>query len=170
MLGGTFFSQYYGPASMSGNTEITSVRANRGTYSNVIKVQWDVRQVGTDPTRFEVFRRLLGSENPEDYQSVHVTSGTESSYFFADEAVQPGQFYQYRVVAQNNCVDKFTNETNFIQADWGEADGFCNTRGTITIHPNGSQKGVKHIVLDGQPIEGSVIPYAPGKHTVEVTM
>ena len=73
MLGGTFFSQYYGPATMSGNTEITSVRANRGTYSNVIKVQWDVRQVGTDPTRFEVFRRLLGSENPEDYQSVHVT-------------------------------------------------------------------------------------------------
>ena len=132
VLGGTFFSQYYGPATMSGNTEITSVRANRGTYSNVIKVQWDVRQVGTDPTRFEVFRRLLGSENPEDYQSVHVTSGTESSYFFADEAVQPGQFYQYRVVAQNNCVDKTTNETNFIQADWGEADGFCNTRGVIS--------------------------------------
>ena len=132
VLGGTFFSQYYGPATMSGNTEITSVRANRGTYSNVIKVQWDVKQVGTDPTRFEVFRRLLGSENPEDYQSVYVTSGTESSYFFADEAVQPGQFYQYKVVAQNNCMDVNTNVTSFIQADMGEADGFCNTRGVIS--------------------------------------
>ena len=40
----------------------------------------------------------------------------------------------------------------------------------ITVHPNGSQKGVKHIVLDGTPIEGSVIPYSVGSHTVEVTM
>jgi cellobiose phosphorylase len=47
---------------------------------------------------------------------------------------------------------------------------FRDAEYTITIHPNGSQKGVKHIVLDGQPIEGNTIPYSPGKHTVEVTM
>ncbi len=41
---------------------------------------------------------------------------------------------------------------------------------TITIHPNGAQKGVKSVVLDGSPIEGNIIPYTPGKHTVEVTM
>jgi len=40
----------------------------------------------------------------------------------------------------------------------------------ITIHPNGAQKGVKSIILDGQPIEGNVIPYSAGRHTVEVTM
>ena len=40
----------------------------------------------------------------------------------------------------------------------------------ITIHPNGAQKGVKQIVLDGKPISGTVIPYSTGKHTVEVTM
>ena len=40
----------------------------------------------------------------------------------------------------------------------------------ITIHPNGKQKGVKSITLDGQPIEGTVIPYSAGKHVVEVTM
>ena len=40
----------------------------------------------------------------------------------------------------------------------------------ITIHPNGSQKGVKQITLDGQPIQGTVIPYSAGKHIVEVTM
>jgi len=40
----------------------------------------------------------------------------------------------------------------------------------ITIHPNGSQKGVKQVVLDGSPVEGNIIPYSPGKHTVEVTM
>ncbi|MBQ2129099.1 MAG: glycosyl transferase [Prevotella sp.] len=41
---------------------------------------------------------------------------------------------------------------------------------TITIHPNGNQKGVKQVILDGQPIEGNTIPYSAGKHTVEVTM
>ncbi len=41
---------------------------------------------------------------------------------------------------------------------------------SITIHPNGSQKGVKQVVLDGSPVEGNIIPYSPGKHTVEVTM
>ena len=132
VLGGTFFSQYYGPATMSGNTEITNVTANRGTYSDAVKVQWDVKQVGTDPTRFVVYRRLLGSDNDEDYQPVHVTSGTESSYFFTDTQVDPGQFYQYRVVAQNNCVDVNTNETTFIYASSGEADGFCQSRGTIS--------------------------------------
>ena len=40
----------------------------------------------------------------------------------------------------------------------------------ITIHPNGVQKGVKSITLDGQPITGTVIPYSIGHHTVEVTM
>ena len=41
---------------------------------------------------------------------------------------------------------------------------------TITIHPNGNQKGVKQVILDGSPVEGNIIPYSPGKHTVEVTM
>ena len=40
----------------------------------------------------------------------------------------------------------------------------------ITIHPNGQQKGVKSVTLDGQKIDGTVIPYSAGKHTVEVVM
>ena len=53
----------------------------------------------------------------------------------------------------------YTVQRKFREADY-----------TITIHPNGSQKGVKTITLDGQPVSGTVIPYAAGKHTVEVTM
>jgi cellobiose phosphorylase len=41
----------------------------------------------------------------------------------------------------------------------------------ITVHnPDGSQSGVKAITLDGKPVAGNVVPYAPGKHVVEVTM
>ena len=40
----------------------------------------------------------------------------------------------------------------------------------ITIHPNGSQKGVKTVTLDGEPLQGALVPYSPGNHRVEVTM
>ena len=131
-FGTTFYSNLMGPAAMSGSTEITGMTANRGTYSNVVKVQWDVRQVGTDPTRYVVSRRLLGSDDASDYQQVYVTSGTESSYFFEDNTAQPGQFYQYRVMAQSNCVDTQTGETSYINGSWKEADGFCQSRGIIS--------------------------------------
>ena len=47
---------------------------------------------------------------------------------------------------------------------------FREAQYTINVHPNGSQKGVKSVTLDGQPVDGNVIPYSPGKHTVEVAM
>ena len=132
VLGGTFASPLIGLASMSGSTKINSFTANRGTYSNVVKVQWDVTQVGTSPSRFVVYRRLLGSTSDEDYKQVHVVSGTESSYFFEDNTAQPGQFYEYKVVAQSNCVDNVTGETSYNVTSWKEADGFCQSRGIIS--------------------------------------
>ena len=47
-------------------------------------------------------------------------------------------------------------------------------RGTeydITVkNPNGNQKGVKSITVDGVAIEGNIIKATPGKHVVEVVM
>jgi len=37
-------------------------------------------------------------------------------------------------------------------------------------NPNGKEKGVSQILLDGQPISGNKIPYAEGEHEVEVTL
>ena len=37
-------------------------------------------------------------------------------------------------------------------------------------NPDGANKGVKSIVVDGQAIEGTVVPFSDGKHMVEVTM
>ena len=131
-LGTTFYSGLIGPTSMSGSTEILNVYANRGTYANVVKVQWDVKQIGTSPSRFVVSRRLLGSDDDDEYQQVYVVSGTESSYFFEDNTAQPGQYYQYRVVAQSNCVDNETGETSYNVTSMGDADGFCQSRGVVS--------------------------------------
>ena len=131
-MGDVWYSDVIGPTTLSGHTEILNMTANRGTYSNVVKLQWDVKQVGTEATRYIVFRRLLGSENDEDYQQVHVVSGTEASYYFEDNTAQPGQFYQYRVVAQGKFLDADTNETAYEDMSGKEADGFCQSRGTIS--------------------------------------
>ena len=41
----------------------------------------------------------------------------------------------------------------------------------IHVHnPNGVSKGVKHITLDGKPLDGQVVPFSEGRHQVEVTM
>ena len=37
-------------------------------------------------------------------------------------------------------------------------------------NPDGVQKGVKSITMDGKPVEGNVVPATEGKHTVEVVM
>ena len=40
----------------------------------------------------------------------------------------------------------------------------------VVKNPRGSEKGVKQITVDGQPIEGNVIPCTSGKHAVVVEM
>ncbi len=41
----------------------------------------------------------------------------------------------------------------------------------ITIkNPDGVQKGIRQLIVDGQPVSGNIVPAAEGKHTVEVTM
>ena len=48
---------------------------------------------------------------------------------------------------------------------------FRDAEYNITIkNPNSKQYGVSQVVVDGKAIEGNTIPYAAGKHTVEVTM
>ena len=40
---------------------------------------------------------------------------------------------------------------------------------TIHVHnPEGRQKGVRRLVLDGAPVSGNVVPATPGQHVVEV--
>ena len=131
-FGETWFSDVIGPTTLSGHTEVLNVTANRGTYSNVVKVQWDVKHVGVEGTRYVVYRRLLGSEKDEDYLQVHMVTGTEASYYFSDNTAQPGQFYQYRVAAQGKFQDPDTGEIDYQEMSSGKADGFCQSRGTIS--------------------------------------
>ena len=37
-------------------------------------------------------------------------------------------------------------------------------------NPDGVCKGIREMLLDGQPVEGNVVPHTPGKHVVTVTL
>ena len=47
-------------------------------------------------------------------------------------------------------------------------------RGTLyhihVVNPDGHQKGVKHISLDGKTVSGNLVPWSEGEHQVEVVM
>ena len=61
-----------------------------------------------------------------------------------------------------------------ICSEWKEYKVTRRFRGSvyeITVkNPDGVCKGVREILLDGQPLNGNVVPYAPGAHTVLVTL
>ena len=61
-----------------------------------------------------------------------------------------------------------------ICSEWKEYKVTRRFRGSvyeITVkNPDRVCKGVREILLDGQPLNGNVVPYAPGTHTVLVTL
>ena len=55
-----------------------------------------------------------------------------------------------------SCQREYTVTRKFRDAEY-----------VITVkNPDGKQSGKVSLVIDGQPVDGDVIPYAPGKHEV----
>ena len=61
-----------------------------------------------------------------------------------------------------------------ICSEWKEYTVTRRFRGAeyeITIkNPYGVCKGIREMLLDGQPVEGNIVPHTPGKHVVTVTL
>ncbi|MBO5942470.1 MAG: glycosyl transferase [Bacteroidales bacterium] len=61
-----------------------------------------------------------------------------------------------------------------ICSEWKEYTVTRRFRGSeyeITIkNPDGVCKGIREMLLDGQPVEGNVVPHTPGRHVVTVTL
>lgn len=64
---------------ITGNSQVTSVNATKGDYNGLVKVSWEAEQVGSDATRYEVARRIKGSNT---WATIYQTSGTASSYYY----------------------------------------------------------------------------------------
>ena len=108
-------------------SKVKELTASQGTYSNMVKLNWNVTILSEGDTRFEVYRKVMGDKQAK-FTKLYETMGKESSFYYEDLSAQPGQFYIYRVTASVNVPGT---------ADWAtgnsmETDGFVQTRGILS--------------------------------------
>ena len=112
-------------------TTIKEFAASQGTYSNMVKLNWNVTVLSQGNTRYVVSRKLLG-DHQAVFRKIYETMGKESSFYYEDISAQPGQFYDYKVTAFASMEDAETAETRWVEGNSKESDGFVQTRGIVT--------------------------------------
>lgn len=149
-------------------TKVTSMEASKGTGGNSVKIEWTASHVGTAKTTFVVLRRLIGAT---DWVKVGQVSGTEESYSYTDETIEPGRFYQYKVNAYIPDCDNtgLVVSNSLIDTGFGQAYGVVSGRvafdtGTavsdvhVTLERDGdevndAQLYSRHFLEDGEGLE-----------------
>ncbi len=107
---------------ITGNSQVTAVNATKGDYNGLVKVSWEADQVGSDVTRYEVARRVKGTDT---WATIYKTSGTATSYYYEDQTALPGQYYDYKVVSITTCDGA---DTRLEKGD----DGFSRATGIVS--------------------------------------
>ena len=124
VLGANHFSDIR--SAKLGGSKIQSFVASRGTYSNIVKLQWSVKQVGYDDTNFTIQRRPLDSNNESDWADIYTTAGTGSTYSYDDVTALPGSFNNYKLIIWTMQDGKRSDD------DSETTDGFSLTSGIIS--------------------------------------
>ena len=148
-----------------GGSELLDFAATRGTYPNMVKLSWTVKQVGDDNTNFIIYRRPLTSNDDKDWMQIHTTSGTGSNYSYDDNTVLNGSYNQYKVaitgLAGNTnktysylTTDGFTISTGVVSGRVSYDTGTAVEGVKVVLRPqNGdgdlSESGLKSIDLSG---------------------
>ncbi len=150
-------------------TRVTSMEASKGVSGNNVKIDWTAHHVGTAKTLFTIMRRMIGGST--EWVKVGQVSGTEESYTFTDETIEPGRYYQYKVNAYIPDCDNEGQVVNNSMADtgFGQSHGVVSGRvsfdtGTavpdvhITLERDGDEINQaklysRHILEDGEGLE-----------------
>ena len=110
---------------LTSTTTITEVKASYGDYADMVRIHWKVKQVGTAPSTFEVYRRMLGDETSQ-WTKIHTIVGTNDSYSYEDLSATPGEYYEYRVQSSITCDPGPSNTT------YKSTDGFAMATGSVS--------------------------------------
>ena len=125
---------------LTSTTTITEVKASYGDYADMVRIHWKVKQVGTAPSTFEVYRRMLGDATSQ-WTKIHTTVGTSDSYSYEDLSATPGEYYEYRVQSSITCDPGPSNTTYKSTDGFAMATGIVS--GRITYGTGMGVKGVK---------------------------
>ena len=112
-------------------TTIKELTASQGTYSNMVKLSWNVTVLSEGDTRYVVYRKLLGDKQAV-FTKIYEMVGRESSFYYEDVSALPGQFYDYKVTAFAYVEPTAEEKEKWVEGNSKEADGFVQTRGIVT--------------------------------------
>ena len=122
----TFESDVITAGLLSGTT-VSSIEATKGTHENTVRVKWKARQVGTETTTYELYRRYAGSN--DEFLQIYTTTGAADNYTYEDNTVQPGYYYEYKVEAYSGAKADYTDNT--YQNSLSDV-GFSQSRGVVS--------------------------------------
>ena len=112
-------------------TSIKEFTASQGTYSNMVKLNWNVNVLSKGDTRYVVSRKQLGNTQAV-FTKIYETVGKESSFYYEDISALAGQFYDYKVTAFARIDTIDSEETRWVEGNSKQSDGFVQTRGIVT--------------------------------------
>ena len=118
----TFVSESYVMGNLLGESQVTSLTATKGDYNGLVKLSWEVHQVGNSITRYELMRTVKGKKN---WATIYKTSGIASSYYYEDNTALPGQYYDYKVRSITSCDE----QESYLERG---TDGFCRSTGIVS--------------------------------------
>lgn len=118
----TFVSENYVMGNLLGESQVTSLTATKGDYNGLVKLSWEVHQVGNSITRYELMRTVKGKNN---WATIYKTSGIATSYYYEDNTALPGQYYDYKVRSITSCDE----QESYLERG---TDGFCRSTGIVS--------------------------------------
>lgn len=118
----TFVSENYVMGNLLGESQVTSLTATKGDYNGLVKLSWEVHQVGNSITRYELMRTVKGKNN---WATIYKTSGIASSYYYENNTALPGQYYDYKVRSITSCDE----QESYLERG---TDGFCRSTGIVS--------------------------------------
>ena len=119
------------PISYTVMSKVKEFTASQGTYSNMVKLNWNVTILSEGDTRYVVQRKLMGDQQAK-FTQIYETMGKESSFYYEDLSAQPGQFYIYKVTASVYVPEASGQSEGWAIGNSMETDGFVQTRGILS--------------------------------------
>ena len=112
-------------------SKVKGFTASQGTYSNMVKLNWNVTILSEGDTRYVVQRKLMGDQQA-NFTQIYETMGKESSFYYEDLSAQPGQFYIYKVTASVYAPEASDKSEDWAIGNSMETDGFVQSRGILS--------------------------------------
>lgn len=107
------------------HSRLLSLQATTGLYADKVRLEAVVDKLTSDPSRYDIQRRLKGSEN--GFMSIGTGTVGGSQLVFEDNTARVGNVYEYKVVLQEKDAAGEYADINELTAI-----GFCRSTGIVS--------------------------------------